>query len=448
MPSNALRHVVIVQDHGYINGGAAKVAIDSALLLRQRGIDVSFVAGAGPMDRRLSEAGVKCVTIADHDVHENPNRRQAALNGLWNREAARILAGHLRDCDPRSSVVHLHAWSKALSPSIGPVVTGSQIPHVCTLHEYFLACPNGAFFNYTSGKICNLHAMGPGCLLTQCDARHGAHKAWRVGRQAVLRSAGRMPRSLRELIYLSPKQRSVMERYFPKEAHWHYLPNPTGEAPATRVLAESSDFFLFVGRLSPEKGAVVAAEAARRAGVRIVFAGDGSERDAVLRANPDAEILGWISPGEVDRWMRQARCLIFPSLWYETYGLVVADALRLGIPVLISENTVTTSLIANGGNGLHVPAGDIEAWAVAMSRLTDNDTVGRFSEAAFQAGAGLLSYDQYTDQLLKIYERVGARRHDQDPGLATCASPKQVDHTSSPISKTRDGNDHKPDLVA
>ena len=414
MDGDVLRHVVIANDHGHVNGGAAKVAIESALWLKDRGLGVSFVAGSGPLDPRLADAGVECVAISPYDVHTDPDRRKAMQNGLWNRDAARVLAGHIGRHDPRSTVVHLHSWTKALSPSVGPVITGSAAAHVATLHEYFLACPNGAFYDYNAGQVCTKRAMGLSCLTTNCDARRPAHKAFRVARQAILRSAGRLPGGLREIINISPRQRSIIGGYFSEEARWHHLPNAVGDRPEQRVPVEDSNVFLFVGRIAPEKGAVIAAEAAKRAGVRMVFAGDGPDWDAVARAHPGAEFLGWLGAKELDRWTRQARCLIFPSLWYEGYPLVVADALRLGVPVLVSTASNATALITDGQNGLHVPAGDVEAWAGAMTRMKPDHVARAMGEAAFRSGADLLGYDEYTDRLLGIYESVLARKQQRN----------------------------------
>jgi glycosyltransferase involved in cell wall biosynthesis len=415
----SLRHVVVANDHGFINGGAAKVAIESALWLKGRGLGVSFVAGSGPMDPRLAGAGVECVTVAPHDVLTDPDRHRAMRNGLWNREAARVLAGHIARLDPSSTVVHIHTWTKALSPSVGPVVTRSSTAHVCTLHEYFLACPNGAFYDYNAGSICTKRALGLSCLTTQCDARRMAHKAWRVARQGVLWTAGRMPRNLREVIYISPKQRSIIGDYFGEGTRWHHLPNAVGERPERRVPVEENDVFLFIGRIAPEKGAVIAAEAARRAGVRIVFAGEGPDGAAVRRAHPGAELPGWLGAEDLGRWMRRARCLVFPSLWYEGYPLVVADALRLGLPILVSTNTTATALIEDGRNGLHVPAGDVEAWARAMRQMTSDETAKDMGEAAFRSGGDLIGYEEYTDRLIGIYENVLARR-------LGCPSPHSI----------------------
>lgn len=403
--------VVILCDHGWINGGQAKIAIESALSLRRRGLEICFIAGCGPLDERLERSGIDCHVVGDHDILSDPSRARAAASGIWNREAARVVGKAIAARDPRSTVIHVHGWAKALSPSIGPVVTGVEAAHVHTLHEYFLACPNGGFYDYQAGAICTRRALGADCLTTNCDARSASHKAWRVARQLVLKSAGRMPRDLREIIYLAPKQQAIMQPYFSSEARWHYLPNPVGPAPDRRVAVENNDLFLFVGRLSPEKGAEIVAAAARTANVKIAFVGEGECSEAIRRANPDAIVAGWVEPEELATWMARARCLVFPSLWYETYGLVVADALRAGLPVLVADSSVAASLVTDGVSGRHLPAGNVPAWAAAMSAMSDDALVQSWSEAAFHAGSDLLDEDEYTSRLIGIYENVRSRRH-------------------------------------
>lgn len=413
-PKASVTSVVLINDHGWISGGQAKIAIDTALQLRARGLEVCFVAGMGPADPRLVEAGCDVRIAGDHDLMSDPNRARAAAKGIWNAKAARLLSDCLAGRDPASTVIHVHGWAKALSPSIGPVITGSSLAHVYTLHEYFLACPNGGFFDYRKREICHRRPLGPSCLKTRCDTRADHHKLWRVARQAVLWSAGRMPSGLRELIYLTPEQRDILGPYMPDEARWHFLPNPAGDRPAGRINAEANRDFLFIGRFSPEKGAVTAARAARIANVPIAFCGEGEDHDAILAANPDARILGWLSQEDVIRQMRSARCLLFPSLWYETYGLVVADALRLGLPVIVSESSVAASMVDDGRSGQLVAAGDENGWAEAMTRLRDDALTRSQSEAAFQKGAGLPDWNAHMSRLTEIYSSAVSRKWAQE----------------------------------
>ena len=411
VPSGPPISVIVLSDHGFINGGQAKIAIESALHLKRHGLDVCFVAGVGPMDERLVDAGIECHAIAEHDILSDPKRFRAATRGIWNLLAAKTIGACIAARDPQSTVVHTHGWAKALSPSIGPVIRGMKSAHVYTLHEYFLACPTGGFYHHAAAQICTRRPLGFDCLTTNCDARSRSHKAWRVARQAVLTTAGGLPRDLREIIYLAPEQRAIMAPFMSAEARWHLLPNPVGPQPVERVRVEDNDLFLYIGRLSPEKGAEVAARAARLAGVRIAFCGEGEARPAIEAANPDAMMLGWLEPEELSKWVGRARCLVFPSLWYECYPLVVADALRAGLPVIVSKSSVAASSVEDGVNGLHRTAGDAADWADAMRTMQSDEVALSFGQAAFEAGRKLLDYDRYTRGLIGIYEQVLSRKY-------------------------------------
>ncbi len=65
-----------------------------------------------------------------------------------------------------------------------------------------------------------------------------------------------------------------------------------------------------------------------------MFIGDGPLRPIEATG---ARVTGWLSAEDVQRELEHARCLVFPSLWYETYGLVVNEAAARGIPAIVSD---------------------------------------------------------------------------------------------------------------
>lgn len=401
----AVKSAIIVCDHAFVNGGQAKVAIDTALALRAKGLGVSVFCGVGPVDQRLIDAGVDCVCLNQFDLLGDPSRARSALRGLWNREAARRLRSLLSRFDPDETIIHIHGWAKSLSPSIGPVITAGPIPHVYTLHEYFLACPNGGFYDHHQQAICTRRPLSRSCLVADCDPRNRAHKAWRVAREALLWTAGTMPRALRDLIYLTETQLGAMREYLPSSARLHHLPNPVARTVAGRVMAEENEVFLFIGRLSAEKGAEVAARAARQAGVKIAFAGEGECKERVLAANPEALMLGWLKPDALQEWISRARCLVFPSLWYEGLPMSVIEAMQRGLPILVSDKSAAAELVRHDIDGLHVAIGDMHAWASAMRLMSVPERVMRYSQSSLEASQDFLDPEAYGRQLLAIYQK-------------------------------------------
>lgn len=343
--------VILVSDFANVNGGQAKVAIDSARLLAEDGVSVTFFAATGTPDPALEHANIRLVHLGQHDILSNPSRTKAMARGIWNRAAARALRAELERYDPATSVVHAHGYAKALSPAIGPILARGPLPSVYTMHEYFLACPNGGFYDFQKNKICTRRALSPACLTTNCDVRHPAHKAWRVARQVATWGPGQMPRGFRDVIYISQTQRRAMAPYLDEETRLHHVPNPIDLPEGPPVDARGNDIFLFVGRLNPEKGGLIFAKAAKRAGVKAVFVGDGAEASAIRAANPEAVITGWQTPAEVQGWLAKARALVFPSLWYETFGLVPFEAMARGVPAICGRWNAAAEGVDEGKTG-------------------------------------------------------------------------------------------------
>jgi glycosyltransferase involved in cell wall biosynthesis len=394
-PAHA-RTVLIVGDFADINGGQAKVAIDSARLLADAGVDVVFMAGAGPVAEVLDHPRIRVVCLGQASLLDNPSRINAMITGLWNAAALRALRSEIARLEPGHSVIHCHGWAKVLSPSIGRALATAGIPAIYTMHEYFLACPNGGFYDYRKQEICNRRAMSLDCMTTNCDVRHVTHKMWRVARSAVARGPGRMPGGLRDVAYISDTQLRAMAPYLSPSTRLHHLPNPVLVGGA-RVDAAGNTAYVFVGRLSPEKGAAQFAIAAREAGVEAVFVGDGPEASAIRAANPDARITGWVSPNEVNRHLSDARALVFPSLWYEGQPLVPIEALVRGIPVVCGTWSAAAEIVQDGVNGILYDRPGPDALAAALRQVR---TLSPFDASAL---AEEVSPQRHLARLLRIY---------------------------------------------
>ncbi|MCV6595563.1 MAG: glycosyltransferase family 4 protein [Mangrovicoccus sp.] len=398
-----LRHALLVGDFAHINGGQAKVSIDSARLLADAGINVTFFAAVAPIAPELDHPNINVICLDQKDILEDPNRLRALRRGIWNREAATKLRALAQQFDPATSVLHCHGYAKALSPSIGPVLAARHLPTVYTMHEYFLACPNGGFYDYQSHEICHRKALGASCLTTHCDVRHPAHKVWRVARQAATWGPGRMPKGLQDIIYISELQKQALSPYFGPKTHLHHVPNPVPAPALPPVQAQDNEIMLFIGRLNPEKGGLMFAKAAKQAGVRAVFVGDGAEREAIEAANPEAEIIGWQSPEEVQQWLGKARALIFPSLWYEGQPLVPLEALMRSIPVVCGNWSAARECVEHGKNGLIYKTPSVEALAEALTQV---DQIPAFDGAALH---DTISPERHFENLMDVYGKITQR---------------------------------------
>jgi glycosyltransferase involved in cell wall biosynthesis len=376
--------VIVVNDFAAITGGSDRVALAEAAGLARRGHRVTLIAGHGEPEGELVEAGVAVRSTRQHSTLADPNRLRAASRGVWNRRAAALVAEVAAVADPRTTVVHIHGFTKVLSASVVRAAVDAGIPTVATLHDYFVSCPNGGFFNYQSDEICRLTPLSPRCIATNCDMRAYSHKLWRLARLAVQRSAGAMPSGVSHLIVPSRFAGAIVAPFLPA-ARLHVLPNPVPGRQMAAVDASQNGAFAFVGRLGRDKGPVLFARAARQAQVPAVFVGSGEEAESIRRANPTAELTGWLSPDRVHAVIRQARAVVNASLWYETQGLSPLEAAAHGVPAIVSDVGVLREVVDDDETGLWFHGGDVDDLAEKLAALwRDPQRARRLGDAAYQ----------------------------------------------------------------
>jgi glycosyltransferase involved in cell wall biosynthesis len=385
--------VVLVVDHAHIAGGQAKVAFDSALGLKAAGHRPILFTAAGPIDPLLASSGLEVICLGQSDLVSSRSKAAAAIQGVWNHRAERELGRLLSSSPPARTIVHVHGWAKALSPSIARPIARSG-----------LFCPNGGFYNYQKGHVCELRPMSAACLTTHCDSRTYARKLWRVARQAVVARIARLPEVFSDYVTISALQAEIVAPYLPPAARVHRVSNPIAAVDLGPKERPSEGDFIFVGRISPEKGPFLFAEAAQRAGVDPVFVGDGPAA-AELRARfPRAKVLGWRSAEEVRGLMRAARALVFPSLWYEGQPLTVLEAKALGTPVLVSDVCAAREAIAHDAAGLWFKSDDASALAEAMILASDDSRIARWSREAYASyWADPPTLEAHVARILDVY---------------------------------------------
>jgi glycosyltransferase involved in cell wall biosynthesis len=400
-----VRSVVVLNDFCHVQGGASRVAIDEAVALRKSGLDVTFLGAVGPVCNALDAAGVKTMCLDQPELAHAPQRPMVVLRTLWNQAACRAMRSLLPTLNPQQSIVHLHGYTKALSAAPVLLASRAQVPTICTLHDFFAACPNGAFFDYRRQEPCRLRALSLRCATTACDKRHPVHKAYRVVRGIAQRHIARFPESLHHYIALSGQSAELLKPYLPANARLHPLNNIIDIQCSPPVDAGANRALLVVGRLDAEKGVLLAAEAARRTGLPIIFAGDGPLRAKIEATG--ARVTGWLTPDAVRYEVERARCLIFPSLWYETFGLVVTEAAARGVPAIVSDISAPAERIMDRTNGWVFRSGELGSLMRCVERTRDSQAVRAAGLAAYSAyWAKPSDPHRHTMDLTAIYDTV------------------------------------------
>src|SRR5947207_106421 len=137
-----LRRVVLVSDLAAERDGATAIAMSAARALRKRGVAVTYVCGDDGQNPELADLGVQIVSLRGREIGK-ANRLGAAVAGLYNVKAARLLRSVIDEVDGEGVVYHLHNWSKILSPSALQALSGVSERLLISTHDDFLAYPKG-----------------------------------------------------------------------------------------------------------------------------------------------------------------------------------------------------------------------------------------------------------------------------------------------------------------
>jgi glycosyltransferase involved in cell wall biosynthesis len=184
-------------------------------------------------------------------------------------------------------------------------------------------------------------------------------------------------------------------------------------------------YLAFLGRISPEKGLDTAIRVARRAGLPLRI---GARKPLRLKGDPNvvadwqhynqdvkpllqrghARLIGEVAGADKDRFLRNAAALLFPIRWPEPFGLVMAEALACGTPVIALREGSVPEVIEDGVTGFI--CSDEDEMAAAVGRLHELDRARCRAEAErrFSPTAMAKAYEQLYVRLKREWRKGGS----------------------------------------
>lgn len=390
--------ILQVNKFHWLKGGSERYYFDLQSELAARGHAVAVFASAHP----ASEPTPWAPWFAPHaDYHHSTplTALRLAADVIDNRAAAVRLRALLAEFRP--DVAHLHNIHHQLSPSILIEFERAGVPVVQTLHDYKWVCP--AYLFLSRGEVCE--RCGPGNRFAPVVTRGCHHdsrlKSWVVYAESSRAwSRGDVNRVARFLAPSRFLQEKVVAHGLPagRTLHEPYFIRPGEWRPADRP----GDYFLYMGRLSREKGLATLFEAAARGiGRPLHVAGDGplAAELRTLASGRNLPIIfrGHLSGEDLRDAVRGARAVVVPSEWYENLPYAVLESMALGVAVVATSIGGIPEMVEDGVTGRLVSPGEPEMLAAALRSLAadagaagDMGRAGRRRiEAEFAAGPAL-----------------------------------------------------------
>jgi len=369
--------------------------------------------------KALRDVGVDVVTkIVTNDEIEQSifKRAMSAATLIWSPRVYLRFRRLLAEIKP--DIVHAHSIFPRLGASVFSACRAARVSVVQTLHNYRWLCVEGGFFR--DHKICTA------CL--DCGMWQGVKH--RCARKSVVASGilaannfayvkqARLFKLVDQFVAVSNyvKQKHV-EAGFPSDRLTVKYNGIHVPSKIDQFSRHNKKTVTFVGRLSPAKGTGILRDLPKlNPTCQLKIVGAGSE-EASLRDHfralgiTNAKWCGRLVPSETTAQIQSSHCVVVPSLSPESFGLVAAESMAHGVPVIVSNAGALAELVQASGGGIVV---QIESGAAgftaAIHRVLQDETSARemglkgheFAQREFNLKTS-------AERLMQIYENVLSR---------------------------------------
>ena len=329
---------------------------------------------------------------------------------IYSFEAQKKLNRLIENFNP--SIAHLHCIYHHLSPSILSTLHDSGIPAVMTAHDLKIACPaykmlnengicerckNGNYFNVVRNK-CLRGSVGASAIVALESTLH--------------RKLNTYKKYLRKIVVPSKFFMNKFIEWGWPEDKFIYIPN---YVDATRFSPnyEPGDYFLYFGRLAPEKGVATLLHAVKKSGVKLKIAGTGPEENSLFslqkQLDADVEFMGYQSGEALHTLIQQAKAVVLPSEWYENAPMSLLESAAFGKPLIVADIGGIPEMVEAGVTGWTFTSGNVDELALVLSKVDSmkSSEISVFGKAGRRLVEEKFNRTNYVQATLTLYSELG-----------------------------------------
>lgn len=395
-------NILLLNQSNKLVGGSDIYFRDLGDLLRKKGHTVYEF---------YSTSNVDCLDTYPLSVNFDSPSVKDIVKYCYNKEAKDKLNSFIEN--KKIDVAHLNIYYGKLTSSILNVLVKNKIKIVQTLHEYKLVCPT--YKMSCNGKVCEackgnkfynavLKKCNRGSFIRSVISSVESYISLMLGSQSKIDKFICVSDFQKNKIIdmgIDDGKLTTVHNFFPS-----YKMN-------RNVIPNEGEFFLYLGRIEVEKGIVVFMEMAkRRPDLNFVVAGDGSYLSKALEKKENENIeninfVGKIDSNSVGEYLKKSIALVVPSLWMETFGLVILEAFNYSKPVIASRQGGMTEIVIDKDNGFLCDIGNVDSFLSAIDYLDKNKDASKImGERGYHRMLNHFSEDYFYEKTVKIYEEV------------------------------------------
>lgn len=369
--------VLLVNKFHYRKGGSETYYFTLAEALKRRGHEVVFFA------MQDAEKNIPCEQekyfVSNASVNGGiRSKLNMVLHLTYSKEAYENMKRLLRDEKP--DLVILNLVHKQITLSIIDAIKeyDPKLPVFWTMHDLIAVCPSYSMRD-GSGNICEkcLDGAYSNCIRNKCIKGSALMSVLSAYEASYIR---RRKWYDQVDLFICPS-----EFYQKKLEAGKFTASPIvtmrNPLPLDTVyeLSESNDgYILYFGRLSSEKGVKTLIEAAKKCGCHLVILGTGPQEEELKNlagSAPKIEFKGFQTGESLRNYVKNSKCVVLPSEWYENGPYSAMEAMALGKPLIVSNNGGLPELVEDGVNGYvyEKDSGALAACIEKIRNLSENE---------------------------------------------------------------------------
>lgn len=397
----------MANNYYYIKGGAERVLFEEKKILEAHGHQVPVYSQAHP-NNESSEFSDYYIPFKDWRNISRFKKVPMALSLMYDRRTARGFNRFL--AASKSNIIHAHNIYGGLTTSILDIAKRKGVPAVMTLHDYKLICPSYAMLN--RGAVCE-DCKGGSFILSMLNTCH-KESLTASGVYCIESYLNKWLHKYDTIRYfICPSMFSLKkhaENGIPRERLLH-IRNFVNVA-AYKPQYENSEYALFVGRLSKEKGILTLLTAAKKLKVPVRIVGDGplkAEYEGFVAEHKLNHVTfeGYKSGEDLKQLYENAAFLVIPSEWYENAPMTILEAYAHGKPVIGSCMGGIPEMIDNEKTGLIFEMGNAEQLAECIIKLwADKPLQRQMGHAAREKAEREYSSELHYEHLMELYKNL------------------------------------------
>ena len=358
--------VLLVNKFFFMKGGAETVYFQERDMLLSEGIDIIEFSMKHEKNLVSKYADFFVDNVDYYQEQTIKNKINTAVNFIHNSQACEKFKALLEQEQP--DLVHFHNIYHQLTPSIIKVAKQFGCKTVLTAHDTKIACPS--YTMYRDGHTCEECVHGSVWNATKYRCQEGSLiKSVLLSVEATYQNISKNYQQLDAIVSPSRFLGRFIQQKLPNN-RVDVIVNGIDESVSLEGVSDQG-YFLYLGRLSQEKGVPTLAKAhqlmTQTAGLKIV--GDGPEFNQLKETYPSAELLGFKRGEELLTLIKEAKAVIVPSECYENCSMSVIEAMSYGKPVIGSKIGGIPEQIRDGIDGYLFQAGNAQALANTLDLL-------------------------------------------------------------------------------